>query len=352
MSKKLMMLFLTLSCLTLSGCTNTSMDSESGDITVKGLTLKISLISVASDVYRANFKNPDSFNESLYKNIGEDGLQYYEWLKNTYSTMDSSMKRRLIRIFDAYGSWSYIGEVISLDDNSSVDEIITKLNNSYNLSLNETLKEDIQIFFNYFYKEYLKDFIEVNNPDIEKSVKEMNSFLKGKNIDVFKFMEENSGIKFKQDYKAVLYYDLPPIGAMGFEDGNSKISTIQPCINKDTLLATPFHEYSHDLFRTFTRGSEFSKIASELKENKDLTDAYEKVGNDAYDWIGWCEENLVEGFSKYLGYKYYGAKNKNALYVYDLKFCNYLIENKFNPENTSLEDISIEFYKKVLDGSL
>lgn len=352
MNKKLVVLLLILSLLTLSGCSNSNIDNNDNNIEIKGLTLKISLISVAFDVYRANFKNTTVFNEELYKNSGEYGLQYYDWLKNTYSTMDSNMKKRLIRIFDNYGDWLYINETISLDDNCSVEQIISKLNSQSNLVLSETLKDDINIFFNYFYKEYLKDFIQENNPKIEQYIKEMNSYLANKNTDIFKFIEANSGVKFKQDYKAVFYYDLPPIGAMGFEYDNYKISTLQPGTNKDNLLSAPFHEYSHELFATFTRNSKFTKLTYQLRKNKDLSDGYEKIGKDSYDWTGWCEENLVEGFAKYLEHKYYNNKKDYTTYVYDLKFCNYLIENNFNPKDTSLKDISIDFYKHILDENL
>lgn len=352
MNKKIVALLLILSLLTLSGCTNTNLSSSDNNIEVRGLSLKISLITVAYDVYRANFKNTTEFNEERYKGCGEYGLQYYEWLKNTYSTMDSNMKRTLIRIFDNYGDWTYVSETISLDDNASVEEIVEKLNNQSDLGLSEMQKEDIDVFFNYFYKEYLKEFIEGNNHTIEKDIKNINSYLARENVDIFKFMEDTSGIKFKKDYKAVFYYDLPPIGAMGFEYDNYKISTIQPGTNKDNLLLAPFHEYSHELFDNFTKNSDFTKIANELRKDKTLSDGYEKMGKDAYDWTEWCEENLVEGFAKYLEYKYYGNENKNRIYVYDIKFCNYLIENNFNPESIGLKEISIEFYKNILDENL
>lgn len=44
--------------------------------------------------------------------------------------------------------------------------------------------------------------------------------------------------------------------------------------------------------------------------------------------------------------------NSKNTYIYDLMFYEYLIENKFNPKEKTLEDISIEFYEKVLDDKL
>lgn len=352
MKKKLIVLFLSISLLICIGCSTSEINISDNNIEVKGLTLKISLITVAYDVYRANIGNSTTFNKEFYSKTGNYGLEYYKWLKDTYSSMDSSMKRKLINIFKDHGNWSYVSETISLDDNASVEEIVERLNSKSNLELSEMQKDNIDIFFKYFYKEHLKELIKENNSNIEKNTKEINSFLENKNIDIFKFMEESSGIKFKKGYKAVFYYDLSPIGAMGFEEGNLKISTILPNTTKKDLLSTPFHEYSHELFKSFTKGIDFKKMANKLIKDKDLYDTYENIGKDAYDWVGWCDENLVEGFAKYLEYKYYNNKSEKSLYAYDLKFCNYLIENNFNPENKSLEDISMEFYEKVLDGKL
>lgn len=351
MSKKLIVMLMILSLLSLSGCTNNNNSINDNNIEVRGLSLKVSLITVAYDVYRVNFKNSTIFNEERYKNCGEYGLNYYKWLKEIYSTMDSDMKRRLIRIYDNYGDWTYVSETISLDDNASLEEIVEKLNNQSNLELSEIDKEDIDVFYNYFYKEYLKDFIELNNSSIEKEVKNLNAYLERKGIDIFKFMEDESGIKFKKDYTALFYYDLPPIGAMGFEDGNYKISTIQPGTNKDNLLGTPFHEYSHELFGNFIRDVDFTEISDKLRKDKALSEGYKNVAKDAYDWIGWCEENLVEGFAKYLEYKYYGDKNRNTTYVYDMEFCNYLIEQGFDSEIMELKYLSIKFYESILGNN-
>lgn len=351
MIKKLIVLLIILSLLSILGCTNSNDSINDNNIEVRGLSLKISLITVAYDVYRVNFKNANEFNEELYKNCGEYGLNYYKWLKETYSTMDSNMKNRLIRIYDNSGDWTYISETISLDDNASVEEIVEKLNNQSNLELSEIIKEDIDVFYNYFYKEYLKKFMELNNSSIEKKVKDINTYLERKDIDIFNFMEDESGIKFKKDYTALFYYDLPPIGAIGFEDGNYKISTIQPRVNKDNLLSTPFHEYSHELFGSFIRDRDFTEISGELRKDKALSEGYENVGKDGYDWIGWCEENLVEGFAKYLDYKYYGNKNRNTTYVYDIEFCNYLIDQGFDSESMELKEISIKFYKSILGNN-
>ena len=351
MYKKLLLVFFILLLMLIVAYTQINKDSIDNKVEVRGVTLKVSLVTVAYDVYRSNFKNVDEFNEDLYKNCGEYGVNYYKWLKETYSTMDPEMKRRLIRIYDNYGDWKYVSETISLDDNASVKEVVEKINNQSNLELSQMRKEDIDIFYNYFYKEYLKEFIESNNSNLELNRKKVNTYLEKENIDIFKFMEDESGIKFKKDYTALFYYDLRPIGAMGFENGNYKISTIQPYTNKEDLFRAPFHEYSHELFRNFTISKEFIKISNELKKDKALLDSYNSFGKDAYDWVGWCEENLVEGFAKYLEHKYYNHKKTNTTYVYDVKFYNYLIDNKFNPKDTDLKDVSIKFYEDTLSNN-
>lgn len=350
MKKKLMILLLSLSLLIISGCSSTKVNNSNTQ--VKGLTLKLSLIRVASDVYSVNVGYSNLFTKDIYEKQGEYGIYYYEWLKDTYSSMESDMKRRLIRIFENVEAYPNIVNTISLDDDVDVKEVVQTLITQEYMKDDEMQREDIDIFFNHFYEEYLEDFIKENNKEIEKSKNELNSFLAKENVDIFEFMEEESGIEFKKDYKAVFYFDLPPIGAMGFDEGDVKISTISPGTNKENLLGAPFHEYSHELFRTFTQGDSFAEIADKLRDNKKLIEGFEDGAKNGYDWVGWCEENLVDGFAKYLEYKYYDKKDSHSTYAYDLMFCEYLIENNFDPKEKSLEDISMEFYEKVLDENL
>lgn len=351
-AKKLIILLIIVPSLLFAGCTNSNDTITKNKIDVRGLSLKISLITVSYDVYRVNYKNSAVFNEEEYRSCGDYGRNYYKWLKDTYLSMDSSMKRRLIRIYDNYIAWNYISKTISLDDDASIDDIVEKLKNQSDLGLSEMAKEDIDIFYNYFYKEYLNDFMVINNPLIERKVASVNTYLDKKGIDIFKFMEDKSGLKFKKDYTALFYYDLPPIGAMGFDEEDYKISTIHPGTDQKNLFSAPFHEYSHELFRNFTSDSEFTKIADKLRKDKSLSEGYDKVGKHGYDWVGWCEENLVEGFSKYLKYEYYGNKNKNITYVYDTEFYNYLIKQGFDSNRIELKEISIKFYESILDNNL
>lgn len=279
--KKLMILFLSLSLLILSGCSSTKVNNS--NIEVRGLTLKLSLIRVASDVYSINYGSPSLFTKELYENQGEYGLYYYEWAKATYKSLDSEMKRRLIRIFENGEAYPNPEITISLNDDTDIKEVINALLENEDIKSDEMQKEDINIFFNYFYEEHLKDFIKENDRKIEKSKDELNSFLGSKDIDIFKFMEEKSGVKFKKDYKAIFYLDLPPIGARGFDKDNLLISTIQPGTSKENLLNTPFHEYSHKLFKKFTREPKFTELTNNLLKNKDLLVMFENGGNKGYD---------------------------------------------------------------------
>ncbi|NYT03614.1 MAG: hypothetical protein GKC00_02785, partial [Candidatus Methanofastidiosa archaeon] len=45
----------------------------------------------------------------------------------------------------------------------------------------------------------------------------------------------------------------------------------------------------------------------------------------------------------------YGSTYENASYVYDLDFYNYLKKTGFNPSKISLKDISIDFYKNIIN---
>lgn len=139
---------------------------------------------------------------------------------------------------------------------------------------------------------------------------------------------------------------------MGFDQPSIKISLIQRDINDiSNLFGTPFHEFGHALFDTFTNKRAFKNVAKKLsKQDNDFRREWESKYQSHYNWIGWCEENLVEGFATYLKEQYYGYVNSGDLYTYDFAFYKYLKEINFNPGKMSLEDVSIDFYESILEA--
>lgn len=328
-----------------TGCSSINAEDYIPNIDVRGLTLKISLIQTAYEMYNINIGNPDTFSESLYKDYGKEAYKHYKWIKSSYNDMDNDVKKSLKNIF-TYGSHlDYVYSVINLDDNITTQEIVNAIINDENLNLPGYLKKDINKFFNYFYDNYFKSYFKKNVSKFDKKSNKINEILRLNDVNVIKFMETTSGIKFDKEIKSVFYYNFNPFQHQEFKQENLLVSTIQPDTTAKDILSIPFYEYSHSLFETFTKTPEFLDVCNLLKKNKEFMQAYNDIGKNLYTFEEWCEENLVEGFSKYLDYKYYKSAYEYTRFAYDLDFYNYLKEHNFNPNKISLKDISIKFYK-------
>ncbi|WP_042275040.1 hypothetical protein [Faecalimicrobium dakarense] len=243
----------------------------------------------------------------------------------------------------------YAYSIIDLDDNTTTKEIVNTIINDEGLNLPGYLKKDISNFLNYFYNNYFKSYFNKNINRFDKKSDKINEILEINDVNVIKFMEDTSGIKFNKKIKSVFYYNFNPIQPQEFKKGNVLLSTIQPDTTAKDILSIPFHEYSRSLFKTFTTTPEFLDVCNLLKENKEFIEAYNDIGKGLYTFEEWCEINLIEGFSKYLDYKYYKSAYEYTRYIYDLDFYNYLKDNSFNPNKISLKDISIKFYKSKLN---
>lgn len=346
--KKFFIILFTLICILPTNYKNIYCTDYNSNIVVKGLTLKSSLIQTAYEIYSLNIENLDSFNKETYKNISRDSYKHYKWLKKTYNNMDKDMKLSLKNIFQEKSHWYYTNCVINLDDNASLDEIIrTIINDSY-LNLSKSSKENFSKFFNYFYTKHFKSYFYKNKIKYQKLSYNINQNLSDKNVDIISFMELVSGIEFDKNYKSVFYLNFNPIQSQGFLHNDIHISTISKHTTTKDILNTTFHEYSHYLFESFTKYDDFISICNKLKKDKELIQSYNKVGKYSYTFVEWCEENLIEGFSKYLSFRYYQGAYESNNYVYDLQFYKYLREINFNPNSISLKETSFDFYNKIL----
>ena len=333
-----------LSIFILTGCKNTKDINYNSDIKVNGPSLKISLIQTAYEIYTINIENlsDNSTYEDLYNNTSR--------ATKTYDSMDDDMKFKLKNIFDSNSSWSYTNSVINLDDNASVSDIVDTLISSKNLSLSSDLKNDIDVFFNYFYNDYFKSYFNKEKKSLNKKASKLNELLSSNDVDVKKFIENVCGVTLSNDYVCTFYYSLNPISSQSFEFDNNIVSTIQPNTSVKDLLRVPFHKYSHSLFDSFTDTPEFLDICNELESDDELVSVYNEYGRDAYHFNEWCEENLIEGFSKYLDYRYSQYEYDFSNFVYDLDFYNYLRKINFNPDKVNLKDVCIDFYTLCLES--
>ncbi|HEX2946272.1 MAG TPA: hypothetical protein VHT96_10000 [Clostridia bacterium] len=326
------------------------MGADSNDIVIKGLVLKYVLVDSAYEIYQTNILKEKPFSFDSYSRMGEDTKNHFIWMEDTYNSLDADNKAHLKDLFESgIHAWKLMDVTTRLDDSAGVDDIVQKLASSREIKGGSKLKAAITDFLPYFYLNYLKAYIEENDDTFNKYIEKLNKQVQEKDADIIGFMERNSGIRFKTKYKPEFYYTLRPIGAMGFQYKDRKVSTLQrTCTDYTYLLSAPFHEFSHELFKTFTDANDFLEVTGPLMNNTEFRNVWNNSIKNNYNWTGWCEENLVEGFAKYLDYKYYSRDDQYSTYFYDLDFCNYLKERKFDGQKESLKEICIEFYKSKL----
>ena len=348
--KKIFVILYILSLFTLTGCESTKTLNYNPEIIVYGPVLKISLIQTAHEIYTTNIENSsDNSNlENMYIEDSKESKKHYKWLNKTYNSMDDDMKNKLKNIFNSNSSWSYLNAVIYLKDNANISHIIDTLNSNTELNLSSNLQNDIDIFFNYFYNEHFKSYFNKNKSSLNKKASNLNNILYENNVDIEKFIKSICNISPSKNYVYTFYYSLNPVSYHNFEYDNNIVSTISSSTTVKDLLRVSFHNYSHDLFDNFTESPEFTEVCNLLKSDKEFVSLYEKNGSYAYDFNDWCEENLIEGFSKYLDYRYSQAEYDFSNFVYDLDFYNYLKDINFNSDKVNLKDVSINFYKTCI----
>jgi hypothetical protein len=311
-------------------------------VEVNGLKLKYVLIHSSFEVYFYNNHMP--FIWKLLQN--EERKNHNRFLKESFHKLPKEKKRQLSIIFAKSHISQYLIKLAGLNDSANIEMIIESLTKSQN---NDTLTNNaIKSFFPYFYENSLKNYMLVFEPKIDSLAHKLQTELNEKGIDVLDFMEKESGIKFGKRYKVQMYYTLGFMFNVGFVNNDIKISTIsQSSRSVDKVLGTVFHEFSHELFQTFTKSEKFKNLSDSLKADKKFIKSYNKPISKNYRWTEWCEENLVNGFSQYLVYKYNGSFRKGYT-AYDKEFYEYLKELPFDPTKKSLEEVSYDFLRGII----
>ncbi len=345
--KKFIVFLNILFMLAFSGCNDIRVDAYNPILDIRGLTLKISLIQTAYELYDVNILNSKIYTKSLYKELGKESYEHYKWLQSTYKNLDDNMIRSLKNIFSSNSQFDYLNSIINLDDNTDVNKIIDTINNDTELNLDLSLKNDINIFFNTFYNDYFKSYYNKNKFKFTQKVKNLNQVLTNCEIDINKFINDFSGIELDKNYKSTFYFSFNPVHSYELEYDNLIVSTISPDIRAQDLLSLAFHNYSHSLFTSFFNEYKFNEVYNLAKENKYILEKYEPQST-MYSFKEWYIENLVEGFSKFLDYSYCKSAYEYSIYGYDLEFYNYLKDINFNPIKMNLKEVSSNFFKEIL----
>ncbi len=319
------------------------------DIVVKSPALKYSLLDSLHEIYVANELSPEKW-EDYYSEADPSGKEHYDWLIKTYGEMSDSMKKTLSYIFERVHLWKLMNISTELTDEADINDIVNLYRSSW-FDLPPLVRIKLIQLLPEFYNEHFEEYFDVN----QEIFTTLASSMTEEAIEYpnpFEFMEELTGIDLPGEYSCMFYYTFRKVGAFGFTYGSIKISTLQRNVDDiSKLFFTPLHEYGHDFFQTFTKKSDFKELAEDLKEN-DIS-FYEYWKNDeglkqSYSWAGFCEENLVEGFAKFLREEYYGKTDHKENYYYDLDFYEYLKEIEFNPDEISLKEASFSFYEEVM----
>ncbi len=313
---------------------------------IRGIALKFELLDSLSELFSTCVTGVSK--EALFQRSDED-YEHYQWMWSVYNAFSPSQKEILGKLFNKQNVWLMLDALKTLPDDADIDMVLSAISASSVIQFQDSKHDLVIPFLRDYYVSSLSPYLSKREPIINKRMAYLNDALINKPFEVMSYMEDMSGIQFPQKFKPVLYYTLRSVGAMGFDIGNESITLIQSTVDEEYLLfCASFHEYGHILFDTFARNSQFEMICKTITENDlEMVKVWEKDFSMNYDWIGWCEENLIEGFAHYLDEQYYGYIATKPTYVYDLKFYQYLNEIKFDPSSMSLEQVSFDFYLKL-----
>lgn len=313
---------------------------------VHGLDLRVVFMDSLLEMYQVNVVPTEAFSEESYRSIGgEDSLKHHRWVTKTYESFDEKMKSTLRTLFEQENSNMMNPVALPirlLKEDAPIGDIVKVVIYQYK----DEQRGEISVFLNKYYDDFFKAYLDENKPEFDRRAETFNQALAVKDDDLVGFMEKISGMHFPSELKPVFYFTLKPVGAWGSSSTKGEtVSTLQRTYkNPDKLFYTPFHEYSHLLIQQFTRADRFVGVAEQMKQNKELESLWKSTGMDkVYDWIGFCEENLVEGFAKYLTFKYDGSRPAKPLYLLDLEFFNYLDKMGFDGQQQTLEEASKAF---------
>lgn len=346
-SKKIKLLLLAAALLSLSllaGCLFSDEEKKNKPLVIKPEDFSIFLFESSEEIYRANVKHPGLW-AGLREQAGRDPAysMHYNWLYSTYGSFDNSRRAQLREIMETYHHQQMSGRLIDKGkQGAGLAEIIDFIKEDRFFRK----KRDIVVdFYSWYGSNYAQPHYKRVKPLLQNKVDEALSRVE-KDFDIVSFVEKESGIKLKKKPESIeLLLNMRVIGASGFYRDKDSLSTIRWNSAPQTIWAAPLHEVSHAYFRTFTGGWTFKYlVASKLKKDEQLMARFK--ADVPYTWEGWVEENLVEGFARYLMVRKGITKDAGeGIYVFDQEYAQALLDG-FDPKKTSLEDFTLKFLQK------
>ncbi len=318
-----------------------------GGMQIRTVTLKYALLDSLYEIYQANVLSVDNYG-LYYSNGTQRELDHYDWLIKTYGSFTLQNRADLNTIFDEIHIWKLLDIMTLTADNTQIQELMTVIETSGEIP--QKAKNALLKIVPEFYDLFLKDYLNNNTDYYNTKSSEFN--IKLKNYpNPFKILESQTKINLG-DYSPLFYLTFRKVGAYGFTYGNLKISTIQGNVEKvEHIMSTALHEFSHGFFQKFTKEAEFKKLSDRLKTVDEFYNYWNSQPSllNSYSWTAFCEENLVEGFAKFLGYKFYNIEYRAETYIYDIDFFEYLLSIDYSPEKDDFKGVSFDFYETLLE---
>lgn len=341
---RLFLCFGVLALLLTSGCSPWRTEKAADKpLVMKAEDFSLFLFESSEEIYRANVKDPNMWaNLRVQADRDPDYALHYNWLYDSYAKWDEHRRIQLKEIMADYLPQPMSDRLIQNGKQSvGLDEIIKFMKEDSFFGKNRSTVVD---FYAWYGQNYALPHYEQIKPLLQRKA-EITAGTVEKDFDITGFMEKETGIKLKKKPDLIeLLFNMRIIGASGFYRDKDSLTTIQWNSTPEKVWAVPFHEFSQPFFRTFTGGWSFKYLASKLKKDERLMTKFKE--DVPYTWEGWIEENLTEGFARYLNVRKGIAKDVGqGMYIFDQEYAQALVDG-FDPQKTSLKDFTVKFLKQ------
>lgn len=329
-----------------AGCTSWIFDNNEekvNPLTIKVEDFSIFLFESSEEIYRANVKSPEMW--AGLKDFAAQDAGYaihYKWLYDSYGSWDENRRAQLNDIMLEYHPQPMAEQLIQNGkQGAGLEEIIEFIKDDRYYSSNRNMLVDFYTWYGYNYA--LPHYAQIA-PLLQQKVDATTGKV-GSGFDIVGYMESETGIKLKKKPDALeLLLNMRLIGASGFSRDKDSLYGIRWSDSPEKIWDAAFSEMSLPFFRTFTGGWSFKQLAGKLKKDDQLMNKYNE--DVPYTWEGWIEENLTEGFSRYLNVRLGVAENVGeGIYIFDHEYAQALVDG-FDPQKISLEDFTVKFLKQ------
>lgn len=312
-------------------------------LTIKVEDFSVFLFESSEEIYRANVKSTAMW-AGLKERADGDPLYaaHYKWLYDTYNNWDENRQAQLCEIMLKYHPQPMAERLIQEGkQGADLDEVIKFMETDRSYAKNRGSLID---FYSWYGSNYaLPHYVQIV-PALQQKVDVTRAKVES-GFDIVGYMEKETGIKLKKKPEALeLLLNMRLIGASGFSRDKDSLYGIRWSDKSEKIWSIAFNELSRPFFRTFTGSWSFKRLAGKLKKDDQLMDKYNE--DVPYTWEGWIEENLTEGFSRYLTVRIGIAEDVGeGVFIFDREYAQALLGG-FDPHRISLEDFTVQFLQQ------